>query len=104
MPTRIHRSVRSGGSLPPGPRLPPAVQAILRTWRYAEFRERCYRRYGETFTVRIGGLPPGVLTKAGDAIRRLFTGDPLLKRHGNDVLSRFVGERSVLVLEPPAHL
>jgi cytochrome P450 family 135 len=91
-------------SLPPGPRLPRALQAALRTWRYAEFRERCCSRYGDTFTVRIGGLPTSVLTRDREAIGRLFTGDPLQKRHGNDLLRPFMGERSVLVLEPEAHL
>jgi cytochrome P450 len=94
----------ASASLPPGPRLPPLLQALRRIWRYEEFRERCYARYGETFTLRIGGLPPGVLTRDRDAIRRLFTGEPLLKRHGNDLLRPFVGDHSLLVLEPAPHL
>src|ERR1700680_4923197 len=97
-------SAGQAGSLPPGPRLPRAVQAILRVWRFAEFSDRGHARYGDTFTVRIGGLPTGVLTKDRDAIRRLFTGDPLTKRHGNDLLRRFVGGQSLLVLEPGEHL
>ena len=80
-------------SLPPGQRLPPVAQAVLRIWRYVEFRERCYARYGDTCTLRIGGLPTSVLTRDRDAIRRLFTGDPLIKRHGNDLLRMVVGER-----------
>src|ERR1039458_1736916 len=91
-------------SLPPGPRLPPALQAIMRVWRFAEFSDRGHARYGDTFTVRIGGLPTGVLTKDRDAIRRLFTGDPLLKRHSNDLLRTFVGDQSLLVLEPGEHI
>jgi cytochrome P450 family 135 len=95
---------RNRYSLPPGPRLPPVVQAVLRTWWHIQFREYCHRRYGDTFTLRIGGLAGSVLTKDRDAIRRLFTGDPLVKRHGNDLLRPFVGEHSLLVLEPPNHL
>lgn len=45
-----------------------------------------------------------MLTTDRDTIRRLFTGDPALKRHGNDLLRFFVGERSLLVLEPSEHL
>lgn len=37
-------------------------------------------------------------------IRRLFTGDPLVKRHGNDVLRPILGDESLLVLEPAEHL
>ena len=45
-----------------------------------------------------------MLTRDRDAIRRLFTGDPLAKRHANDLLRPFVGEQSLLVLEPAEHL
>jgi len=90
--------------LPPGPRLPRAAQAILRLWRYGELSDRGHERYGDTFTVRVGASPTGVLTRDRDAIRRLYTGDPLTKRHGNDLLRTFVGEQSLLVLEPAEHL
>jgi cytochrome P450 len=91
-------------SLPPGPRLPRAAQAALRLWRYAELSDRGHARYGDTFTVRVGGAPTAVLTKDRDAIQRLFTGDPLIKHHANDLLRTFVGEQSLLVLEPTEHL
>jgi cytochrome P450 family 135 len=80
------------------------LQAAMRVWRYAQFSDRYHDRLGETFSVRIGALPVGVLTSDRDVIRRLFTGDPLVKRHGNDVLAPFLGEQSVLVLEPSEHL
>jgi cytochrome P450 len=76
----------------------------MRIWRYAQFSERGHARYGDTFSVRIGKLPVGVLTRDREAIGRLFTGDPLVKRHGNDVLTPFLGDQSVLVLEPAEHL
>lgn len=90
--------------LPPGPRLPPALQAAMRVWRYSQFSDRYHARFGDTFSVRIGALPVGVLTRDREAVARLFTGDPLVKRHGNDVLTPFLGEQSVLVLEPAEHL
>ncbi len=92
------------GSLPPGPRLPRAVQALARVWRYAEFSDRGHERYGDTFTVRVGTSPTAVLTRDRDVIRRLYTGDPLGKRHGNDLLGTFLGSQSLLLLEPPEHL
>jgi cytochrome P450 len=84
--------------------MPVALQTMMRLWRYAEFSDRCHARFGDTFTVRVGGMPPHVLTKDRDAIRRLYTGDPLAKRHANDLLRPFVGDQSVLVLEPGEHL
>jgi cytochrome P450 len=90
--------------LPPGPRLPSAVQAAMRLWSFPQFSDRYHARFGDTFSVRLGALPVMVLTKDRDAIRRLFTGDPLVKRHGNDLLTPFLGEESMLVLEPAEHL
>jgi cytochrome P450 len=92
------------GALPPGPRQPRAVQALQRIWRYAEFSDRGHERYGDTFTVRVGNSPTAVLTRDRDVIRRLYTGDPLGKRHGNDLLRLFLGGQSLLMLEPPEHL
>jgi cytochrome P450 len=104
MSATVEVSVEHPAVLPPGPRLPRVVQAMLRLWRYAEFSDRCHERFGDTFTVHIGGLPPGVLTRDREAVRRLFTGDPLAKHHSNDLLRSFVGDQSLLVLEPQEHL
>jgi cytochrome P450 len=90
--------------LPPGPRLPRLVQAWNWTYRYPRFTGDAHARYGPTFTARIGGLPTSVVTTDRDAVRRLFTGNPLVKRHGNDLLKPLVGEHSVLTLEPREHL
>ncbi len=95
---------QNSGSLPPGPRAPRALQALARVWRYAEFSDRGHERYGDTFTVRVGSSPTAVLTRDRDVIRRLYTGDPLGKRHGNDLLRTFLGPQSLLMLEPPEHL
>jgi cytochrome P450 family 135 len=92
------------GSLPPGPRMPRAVQAAYRVWRFEELSDRGHERYGDTFTVRVGTSPTAVLTRDREVIRSLYTGDPLAKRHGNDLLSNFLGEQSLLMLEPAEHL
>ena len=96
------RTSRSG--LPPGPRHPRVAQAVLWGLRYPEFTRAAHARYGPTFTVRPGTTPPTVVTADRDAIRRLFTGDPLAKRHANDPLRPLVRDRSVLLLEPAEHL
>ncbi len=91
-------------SLPPGPRLPRAVQTLLWAYRFAAFTRWGRRRYGRSYTVRIGGLPAGVVTTDPDVVRRLFTGPPLVLRHGRDMMRPMVGDRSLLVLEPAEHL
>jgi cytochrome P450 family 135 len=104
MGVEIDSAAHRDGALPPGPRLPRAAQAMLWTWRYAGFTGRCHERYGDTFTVWLGGQPKSVLTKDRDAIQRLFTGEPLVRRHANDGLRPIVGEQSMFVLEPTEHL
>jgi cytochrome P450 len=80
------------------------VQALLWGLRFPSFTARAHRTYGPTFTVRVGGLKPSVVTVDRDGIRRLLTGDPLTKRHASDQLKPLFGERSIVVLEPAEHL
>ena len=90
--------------LPPGPPLPSGAQAYLWAYRYREFTEWAHRRYGPSFTAKVGGLPRSVVTIDRDVIRRLLTGEPTTKRHANDLLREALGDRSLLLLEPTEHL
>jgi cytochrome P450 family 135 len=54
--------------------------------------------------MRLPSFPPLVVTRDRDAIRRLFTGDPLVRRHGNDLFESAFGQRSVMLLDPAEHL
>ena len=94
----------SEASLPPGPGLPGAAQAVLWGLRYPQLTTKARERFGTTYTLRPGTMPPVVLTTERDAIRALFTGDPLAKGHANDPVRPLIGERSVLLLEPAEHL
>jgi cytochrome P450 len=76
----------------------------LWAYRYRDFSEAQHARFGPTFTARIGGLPPAVITRDREVIKRLLTGDPLRKRHANDLLREVLGDRSLLLLEPEEHL
>jgi cytochrome P450 family 135 len=90
--------------LPPGPRMAGALQTVWYTFDQPGFFAECRARFGRTWTVRLPGFPPAVITSDRDAIRRLFTGDPLVRRHGNDLFKPVLGERSVMLLEPAEHL
>ncbi|HVE66993.1 MAG TPA: cytochrome P450 [Solirubrobacteraceae bacterium] len=72
--------------------------------RYPQFTRAGHERFGPTFTIRPGTMAPAVLTTDAGAIRRLLTGDPLAKGHGNDAVRPLIGERSVLLLGPAEHL
>jgi cytochrome P450 family 135 len=97
-------SDRSATTLPPGPRLPGPVQTVWYTFAQPSFFAACRARFGEAWTLRLPGFPPLVVTRDRDAIRRLFTGDPLVRRHGNDLFKSAFGERSVMLLDPAEHL
>ena len=90
--------------LPPGPRLPGPAQTAWYVFDQPGMWAWCRRRYGRTFTARLPGFPPVVVTSDRNAIKRVFTGDPLLRRHGNDLLEPVFGRRSLLLLEPAEHL
>ena len=90
--------------LPPGPTTPRLLQAVEWGLRYPQFTQRARARYGPTFTVRPGTVPPAVITTDPDAIRHLLTGDPRKRAHGNEVVRPLLGDRSIFLLEPSEHL
>ena len=50
--------------LPPGPRQPGLVQALEYTMRFPRYTARLHARFGHSYTLRIPGLPPTVVTSA----------------------------------------
>src|SRR5258708_832740 len=92
-------------TLPPGPRLPAAVQTAAWMARPWDFMERCAARYGDTFTLRMAGERPWVMMSHPDAVKEVFTGPPELLHAGeaNRILLPVVGAKSVLLLDEGAH-
>src|SRR5215218_988715 len=92
--------------LPPGPRLPRAAQTAAWITRPGPFLMRAQKRYGDVFTIRIGGEPPWVMLADPDAVGEVFTGDPAVMHAGkaNLILRPLVGHASVLLLDGPEHL
>lgn len=93
-------------SLPPGPRLPVALQTARWVRRPTDFMERCRRRYGDTFSVRIAREGTWVFVTHPDDVKTVFTGDPEVLRagEGNAVLGPLVGANSLLLLDAPRHM
>jgi cytochrome P450 family 135 len=93
-------------ALPPGPSAPAAAQLIGWTLRPGPWLERCWRRYGDAFTVRRPGAPPLVFLVDPDDVKRVFTGDPEVMRVGPTRvgIQPMFGDRSVLLLDAPEHL
>jgi cytochrome P450 family 135 len=91
-------------ALPPGPRAPGALQALEYTMRFPQYTARLHARYGPSYTLRLPGLPTTVVTTDRQLIRHVLTGDPLARRHANDILGALLGNASLLLLKPAEHL
>jgi cytochrome P450 len=93
-------------TLPPGPRMPSALQAVGWTRRSLPFLERCQQRYGDTFTLRILHWGTWVVLCDPDDVKRVFTADPpgLGVALANPLLGPVLGRRSVMLLEEPEHM
>jgi cytochrome P450 len=93
-------------TLPPGPRLPRAIQLLGWWTRPVAFLERCRDRYGKRFTIRLVSTPPFVMLSDPDELRELFTAPPdvLHPGEGARILEPVVGHNSVILLDESDHL
>jgi cytochrome P450 len=91
--------------LPPGPRMPRALQTLGWLSRPFQFVERARAKYGDTFTMHIARDTFVVLSDPAD-VKQVFTGDPAIFHAGasNIILLPFLGHKSVLLLDGPQHL
>ncbi len=93
-------------ALPPGPRLPYALQTLL-VWQFTgPFLRWCRRRYGPTFTVRSYPAQAAIhITDPAD-LKAAFAADPDVLRAGeaNAILGPVLGHRSVLLADGDEHL
>src|SRR5437588_1207561 len=94
------------GSLPPGPRMPVALQTAI--WgRDAQWMLRqCAARFGETFTLRIVHEGTWVMLSNPEHVKQGFTGGPRVFHagEGNRILLPVLGENSLLLLDEDAHM
>ena len=94
------------GSLPPGPRMPLALQTAI--WaRHAQWMlAQCAARFGETFTLRILHEGTWVMLSNPEHVKQVFTGDPRVFHagEGNRILLPVLGEHSLLLLDEDAHM
>lgn len=92
-------------ALPPGPRMPRALQAIGWTQRPLPFLERCERRYGRAFTLRMLHWGDWVILSDPDDVKRVFTaGDAVGVDSANPLLGPLLGPTSVMLSEEPGHM
>jgi cytochrome P450 len=94
------------GSLPPGPRLPRALQTAGFIVCGARFLEACRRRYGDVVTFGTLFDERFVMVFDPELAKTLFQGpgDQLRAGEANALLGPILGERSVLLLDGAEHL
>ena len=94
--------------LPPGPRMPSALQAIGWALRPLPFMQSCRERYGDIFTLRVRRGRPWVFLSDPQDVGKVLTISPELVRAGagevNPLLGPLLGPRSVLLLDEPEHM
>jgi cytochrome P450 len=85
--------------------MPRALQAIGWTQRPLPWLERCHRRYGDIFTLRIRHYGDWVLLADPDDVKKVFTaGSAVGVDTANPLLGPLLGPRSVMLLEEPEHM
>lgn len=94
------------GRLPPGPRLPSALQTLYWSSRPLPFMRACRARFGEIFTLRIRHTGTWVLLSDPADVKTVFTADAgtLGVGEANTLLGPVLGQSSVMLLEEPAHM
>jgi cytochrome P450 len=92
--------------MPPGPRLPRALQTALWAARPISFMQRARRRYGDVFTIRPYAFGDIVVLADPRHIKEVFTGDRNVFAAGraNAAMAPVLGSHSLLTLDGERHL
>jgi cytochrome P450 len=92
--------------LPPGPRLPRAIQTLAFMFAGPRFLEACRRRYGNAVTLGTLFDKRFVMLFDPALVKQLFQGsnDQLHAGEANALLGPILGQRSVLLLDGAEHL
>jgi cytochrome P450 len=104
-PTLGQDEIRPG--LPPGPRMPAALQAVRYALDPLNFLIKLQRRYGDVFTVRFPYFGRLVYVTRPDLVKEVFTGSPAQMHAGEanaTVLEPALGPNSVLTLDDAPHM
>jgi len=90
-------------TLPPGPRLPSALQLVRMSTDPYGFLVDCHKRYGDLFTLRQPGARPQVFVCDPEAVRALTTGgyDDFLR--DADAIRFMLGDHAVIFQQDAPH-
>ena len=95
-------------ALPPSPKSSRFVQGIEAYRHPLEFLERCARRYGDCFTIRIPGIPaPVTMVSDPEAIKEIYAADGTERLESGSIaapmMESVIGEHSMLIIDGAKH-
>jgi cytochrome P450 len=93
-------------TLPPGPRAPRALQTYFWLTRPTQVFDRCARRFGDPFTLRLLLAGDMVYVADPEVVRTIFTGDPAVFHAGEayTLMEPTGGKHSLFLLDEDEHL
>lgn len=96
----------SVAKLPPGPRMPAALQTAIWVRRAQWLLGQCAARFGDVFRLQIAREGTWIVLSNPSHIKQVFTGDPRVFHagEGNRILLPVLGEHSLLLLDEDAHM
>ncbi|HXR61560.1 MAG TPA: cytochrome P450, partial [Solirubrobacterales bacterium] len=92
--------------LPPGPRMPRALQTAIWSRQAQWFLSQSRARFGPMFSIKIAYEGDWVVITDPELVKQVFTGDPRVFHagEGNQILRPILGDNSVLVLDEKKHI
>ncbi|HLY51188.1 MAG TPA: cytochrome P450 [Solirubrobacteraceae bacterium] len=92
--------------LPPGPRMPTALQTAIWVRRAQWLLGQCATRFGDVFRLRIAREGTWIILSDPEHVKQVFTGDPHVFHagEGNRILLPLLGEHSLLLLDEDPHM
>jgi cytochrome P450 family 138 len=96
-------STTAAGTLPPGPRIPKALQGLAFAFTRRWFMHGMAHRYGDAFTLHVPVYGPMVVVASPQLARQVLTANPQVLGNIQPNLSRLLGSGSVFALDNDDH-
>ena len=92
--------------LPPGPRMPRALQTAIWSRQAQWLLEQSRARFGRMFSLKVAFEGDWVVVSDPELVKQVFTGDPRVFHagEGNQILRPILGDNSLLVLDEQQHM
>ena len=96
-------STTAASTLPPGPRIPKALQGFAFAFVRRRFMHEMAHRYGDAFSLHVPVYGPLVVAASPQLARQVFTASPEVLGNIQPNLSRLLGSGSVFALDKDDH-